>query len=147
MIYESCRLKRPRKIYLANVGIPGIAFYESEIEKKRSKRKPINADTRNILDLGPDIQLVQTSRNSKHGDVKANIQAAELLIGPTIKESRLCKWLYNTIIYLSKWKVSQSNKLSETDIASVGKFEIMEMSLYHFIQIMIPFEQHLFFYN
>ena len=125
MIYESCRLKRPRKIYLANVGIPGIAFYESEIEKKRSKRKPINVDTRYILDLGPDIQLVQTSRNSKHGDVKANIQAAELLIGPTIKESRLCKWLYNGIINLTKWKVSQSKEVSETDIASVGKFRLL----------------------
>ena len=115
------RLKKPRKIYLANVGIPGIAFYQSEIEKERFKRIPVDTNNRPSVDLGPDIQLVQTSRNGTHGDVKANIQAAELLIGPSIKESRLLKWIYNSIIYLTKRKISKSDDVTETDIASVGK--------------------------
>ena len=115
-------MKKPRKIYLANVGIPGIAFYQSEIEKERFKRSTVDTNNKTSVDLGPDIQLVQTSRNGTHGDVKANIQAAELLIGPSIKESRLTKWIYNSIIYLSKRKVSQSEYVTETDIASVGKY-------------------------
>ena len=115
------RLKKPRKIYLANVGIPGIAFYQSKVEKERFQRSPVDTNNKPSVDLGPDIQLVQTSRNGTHGDVKANIQAAELLIGPSIKESRLLKWIYNSIIYLTKRKISKSDDVTETDIASVGK--------------------------
>lgn len=72
-------------------------------------------------DLGPDIQLVQTSRNSRYGEVKGNIQAAEQLIGPSIKDSRLCRWLYNAVISITKRTIAHSITMSETDMASIGK--------------------------
>ena len=74
-----------------------------------------------LPDLGPDIQLVQTSRNSRYGEIKGNIQAAEQWIGPCIKESRLCRWLYNAVISVTRKRIYQSINMSETDIASIGR--------------------------
>ena len=75
----------------------------------------------NNTDLGPDIQLVQTSRYSRYGEVKGNVQAAEQLIGPSVKDSRLCRWLYNAVVSITKRRLSQYLTMSETDMASIGK--------------------------
>ena len=75
----------------------------------------------NSTDLGPDIQLVQTSRNSRYGEIKGNVQAAEQLVGPSIKDSRLCRWLYDAVISITKRRLSHSMSMSETDMASIGK--------------------------
>ena len=74
-----------------------------------------------FIDTGPDIQLVQTSRNSRCGEVKENIQAAEQLIGPSLKASRLCRWLYDAVISITKRRISHYINMSETNIASIGK--------------------------
>ena len=73
-----------------------------------------------LPDLGPDIQLVQTSRNSRYGDIKGNIQASEQWLGPFVKESRLGRWLYNAVISVTKKRISHSATMTETNIASIG---------------------------
>lgn len=65
------RLKTPGKILLGNAGIPGIAFFQSSLDKVRAK------DDASGIPRGPDVQLVMCARGSADGSPKQAVQAAE----------------------------------------------------------------------
>ena len=72
------RLKTAGKVLLGNAGIPGIAFFQSGLDKERAK-----TDVSGVP-RGPDVQLVMCARGSADGAPKQAVQSAEREY-PTIK--------------------------------------------------------------
>ena len=105
------RLNQPNKIMLGNPGIPGIAFFQSEIDLGR------NAKTGAVR--GPDIQLVLTLGMSADGAPKQSVQDIEQAVA-TVKSDPALQELYKAAVLKGREERSAGlHGSGVTDAASI----------------------------